>query len=68
MTTHTITPQSKVGDIYAILQKAQSGDTLIIPASDTIGLVRRAAKRLYPGKSLTIKTGDPHAQNLQAQE
>ncbi len=59
MTTHTITPQSKVGDIYAVLQKAKSGDTLIIPASDTIDLVRRSLKRLYPEKNITIKTGDP---------
>lgn len=65
MTTHTITLQSKIGDIYATLQRAKSGDTLIIPPGDTIDLVRRSLKRLYPEKRLTLKTGEPHAQNLQ---
>lgn len=66
MTTHTITLQSPISEVYAILQRAKSGDTLIIPTDDTIDLVRRSLKRLYPEKRLTIKTGESHAQNLQA--
>lgn len=65
MTTHTITLHCKISEVYEILKRAQSGDTLIIPADDRADLVRRSLKRLYPDKRLTIKTGGSHAQNLQ---
>lgn len=54
MTTHTLTPDMGMSKIYDTIRRAQSGDTILVPAHE-VDLVRRALRHVAPSKTLTVK-------------
>jgi len=54
MTTHTLTPEMGISQIYDTIRRANSGDTILVPAHE-VDLVKRALPRVAPSKTLTVK-------------
>lgn len=54
MTIHTLTPDMGLSKIHETIRRANSGDTILVPAHE-VDLVRRALRHVAPSKTLTVK-------------